>query len=128
MSDSKTYLIKNNEYLWLNNHGKTNVWNTTGNSISNSLPTKMYGIKPVLTLKNSTVLVSGDGSVDNPYRISENSKKIGVGTYLDINDKTYIVYEVGKDYLKVQSDFLLKSSDTSKYTFNFLFIISFNLK
>lgn len=125
MSDSKTYLIKNNEYLWLNNHGKTNVWNTTGNSISNSLPTKMYGIKPVLTLKNSTVLVSGDGSVDNPYRISENSKKIGVGTYLDINDKTYIVYEVGKDYLKVQSDFLLKdiifdktSNDFSKSSLN----------
>ena len=108
MSNSKTYLVKDNEYLWLYNYGKNNVWHTTGNSVSNSLPTKMYGVKPVLTLKNSTVLISGDGSINNPYQISENKNEIKVGSYLDINDNTYIVYEVGDDYLKVESDKVLK--------------------
>ena len=108
MSNSKSYLIKDKEYLWLYNYGKTNVWHTTGNSVSNSLPTKMYGIKPVLTLKNSTVLISGDGSVNNPYQISDNKKEIRVGSYLDINDNTYIVYEIGDNYLKVESDKVLK--------------------
>ena len=69
----------------------------------------MYGVKPVLTLKNSTVLLSGDGTNDNPYQIQENKKAIKVGTYLDINDEIYIVYDVGDNYYKVESDKVLKN-------------------
>ena len=109
ISDDKTYLIKDKEYLWLTNHGKTNVWHTSGISVANSSPTKMYGVKPVLTLKNSTVLLSGNGTKDNPYQIQENKQAIKVGTYLDINDEIYIVYDIGDDYYKVESDKVLKN-------------------
>ena len=107
MNDSKTYLSENGEYLWLYNHAKEKIWHTNGSSIANSTPDKLYGIKPVLTLKNSNVYISGDGSYNNPYQIKENYKTINVGTYLDINDDIYIVYEVGEDYLKIESNKVL---------------------
>lgn len=108
INDEKTYLVNDDEYLWLYNHSKTTAWNTKGLSISNSDPTNNYGIKPVITLKNSTILLSGDGSYENPYQVSKNKNNINVGTYLDINDDIYIVYEVGEDYLKVESNKVLK--------------------
>ena len=109
INDEKTYLIKEKEFLWLTNHGKNNVWHTNGINVANSNPTKMYGIKPILTLKNSTVLLSGDGTKDNPYQIQENKHAIKVGTYLDINDEIYIVYDIGDDYYKVESNKVLKN-------------------
>ena len=108
MNDSKTYLTQNGEYLWLYNHANNNVWHTNGSNISNSSSTNLYGIKPVLTLKNSNVYISGDGSYNNPYQIKENDSIINVGTYLDINDDIYIVYEVGEDYLKIESNEVLR--------------------
>jgi len=107
LNSDKTYINSGNEYLWLYNNGETNVWHTTGTYISNSNPTNVYGIKPVITLKNSVVYLNGDGTLENPY-IIENDKEIKVGSYLDINDNIYIVYEVGDDYLKVQSNEVLK--------------------
>ena len=108
MNDEKTYLVSDNDNLWLYNHSEKGIWHTKGVSISNSNVDSIYGIKPVITLKNSTVYISGDGTLNNPYQISENEKNIGVGTYLDINDDIYIVYEVGEDYLKVESNRVLK--------------------
>jgi len=108
INDNKTYLIKDNEFLWLNNHSKDKVWHTTGTSLANSNSTSLYGIKPVITLKNTTVLRNGDGSSNNPYQIDNNeNKKIEKGTYLDLGDDIYIVYEVGEDFYKLQSNKVL---------------------
>ena len=108
MADEKTYLVKDNEFLWFYNRSNENVWHTTAKSVASSVSNKIYGIKPVVTLKNSVVLISGDGSLNNPYQIQEDdSNTIKIGTYLDINDDIYIVYEVGKDYYKVQSNKVL---------------------
>ena len=106
LDNNKSYLNKNGEYLWLYNHGKNNAWNTTANSVSNSTPTNQYGIKPVITLKNSTTVYAGTGTKLDPYRIKK-SDDIHVGTYLDINNDIYTVYEEGKDYYKIQSNKLL---------------------
>ncbi len=109
INDSKSYLVKENENIWLYNHGEKNVWHTSGVSIANSLPEDIYAIKPVMTLKNSTIYITGDGSLENPYQIKE-KEEIKVGTYLDIEDDIYIVYEVGNDYLKLQNNKLLSST------------------
>ena len=106
MNDSKTYLVNDSEYLWLYNHGKENIWHTNGMNVANSKSSNLYGVKPYLTLKNTTVYVTGDGTLENPYQIKEEDK-IRVGTYLDINDDIYIVYEEGTDYLQVESNRLL---------------------
>ena len=118
--DGKTYLVNKSENLWLYNHNEKEVWHTTGATISLSEPNTNYGVKPVVTLKNTTILVNGDGTKENPYQITTDKNKIGVGTYLDIADDVYIVYEIGDDYYKVESNKLLKNtmifdSSTNEY-------------
>ncbi len=108
LNDNKTYMNSGNEYDWLYNSGKNNVWHTTGTYISNSKPTNVYGVKPVITLRNSTTFSKGEGTRDNPYLIESNKKQIKVGSYLDIGDDIYIVYEVGDNYLKVESNKVIK--------------------
>ncbi len=118
LTESGTYLTSENDFIWLYNQSEDEAWYSHGTSVSLADVTKMYQIKPVITLKNTTILTAGDGSIDNPYRVKE-TKKIGVGTYLDINDDIYIVYEVGEDYLKVESNKLIKNQifDNSKNTY-----------
>ena len=119
LNDDKTYIGDN--YVWLYNSGKNNAWHTTNKYISNSTPNSLFGVKAVVTLKNSLTYLEGDGTENNPYIIDNNDNKIKVGTYLDINDLDYIVYEVGKDYLKVQSNRVIKDKQifdkkTNDYT------------
>ena len=106
LNEDETFI--EGDYVWLYNSGNNNAWHTTSNYLSNSKPNNLYGVKGVITLKNSTTYLKGNGTIDNPYTISESADKITVGTYLDINDNIYIVYEVGNDYLKVESNKLLK--------------------
>ena len=105
--DNKSYLVKDSEYLWLYNQTNSRVWHTSGDSLASDEVSSRYGIKPVITLKNNVILINGDGTENNPYRISQEGEEVSVGTYLDINDDIYIVYEVGEDYYKVQSDKVL---------------------
>ena len=106
LNDSDSYM--NGEYVWLYNAGKNNAWHTTEKYVSNSAPTNMYGVKGVITLKNSITYLKGTGTIDNPYILDVDKQDINVGTYLDINDNIYIVYEVGSNYLKVESNKLIK--------------------
>ncbi len=120
ISNDNSYLIKNREYLWLYNTGKTNAWHTNGISIGNDVVTKNYGVKPVITLKNSVVLLKGDGSINDPYQVKEVKDKLNIGTYLDLNDQIYTIYEVGEDYLKVEANLVLKDlifdNQTNEYS------------
>lgn len=106
LDDDKSYM--SGDYVWLYNSGKNNAWHTTEKYISNSDPNNLYGVKAVITLKNSVTYLKGNGTKDNPYTLEENNQDIKVGSYLDINDNVYIVYEVGSNYLKVESNKLLK--------------------
>ncbi len=118
--DNKTYLVKDSEYLWLYNETESKVWHTNGATLASDTPSERYGIKPVLTLKNNVILISGEGKRENPYKIASGGEEVGVGTYLDINDSLYIIYEVGEDYYKIESDTLLQSrifdNDTNEYS------------
>ena len=108
INDEKTFINSGNEYTWLYNTGKENAWHTTGTYLSNSKTTNVYGVRPVITLRNSVTYLKGDGSIDNPYTL-EKSKEIKVGSYIDLNDDIYTVYEVGEDYLKIESNKVLKT-------------------
>lgn len=108
IESEKSYLVNDTENFWLYNQSEDSVWHTSTLNITSGDPSDFYGIRPVLTLKNSTALISGDGSSNNPYQIKKSSSEIKVGTYLDLNDDIYIVYEVGDDYLKVASNKVLK--------------------
>lgn len=108
-NDDNSYLIKDDEYVWLYNAFDSGIWHTKGINVSHSDSNNLFGIKPVITLKNSTILEKGDGSLNNPYQIvmKEENNTIHVGTYLDIYDDIYTVYEIGEDYYKLQSNKVL---------------------
>ena len=106
INDDQTFIEIEN--VWLYNHGKNNAWHTTANYISNSSPNNLYGVLPVITLKNSITYLRGDGSINNPYIIEDSNEEVKIGTYLDINNDIYIVYEIGDDYYKVESNKVLK--------------------
>ncbi|MBQ8892601.1 MAG: hypothetical protein IJ068_07050 [Bacilli bacterium] len=116
LNNDKTFIGE--DYVWLYNVGKNNAWHTTNKYISNSSPSTLYGVKGVITLKNSITYLKGDGTIDNPYILEDENEEINVGTYLDINDNVYIVYEVGKDYLKVESNKLIKEKQLFDKTSN----------
>ena len=108
LNEEKTFLNAGNEYTWLYNTGKNNAWHTTGTYLSNSKTTNVYGVRPVITLRNSVTYLKGDGTEENPY-ILDKEKEIKVGSYIDLNDDIYTVYDIGEDYLKIESNKVLKT-------------------
>ena len=106
LDDDASYM--SGDYVWLYNSGKNNAWHTTEKYLSNSKPNNLYGVKGVITLKNSVTYLKGTGTKENPYTLEENNQGIKLGSYLDINDNVYIVYEVGSNYLKVESNKVIK--------------------
>lgn len=87
--DGKTY-INDNDNIWLLNRSDSAVWNINNGNLSSSEPDNMYYIKPVITLKNSTILKSGIGSIEDPYIVGEN--KLGVGSFVKLEDDVWYIY------------------------------------
>lgn len=89
--DGKTYLAKNDEIIWLSNQGNEKIWHTNGANVSMSEGNNFYAVKPVVMLKATTILYGGKGTLEDPYIIEKNHK-IGVGSYVKLNDDLWIVY------------------------------------
>ena len=109
--------VNNNSFLsdgsniWLGSRGKDKVWVINDKSVSFSNPTNTYNIKPVITLKNSTAVISGNGRRNDPYIIEEKKNdKIKLGTHIKFNKDIWTVYKIEKDKLYlVLSDVLDKT-------------------
>ena len=69
--EGKTFISSENEKIWLlnTNSSSKKIWNTSGNSITTSNPESLYFIKPVITLSSTNILDSGDGTINNPYKV-----------------------------------------------------------
>ena len=99
--DESTYIASDDDLIWLGTSGSDKVWHANGNNISTSEGNNTYFVKPVVTIKNSAVLLSGDGTKENPFQIQEKSNKIGVGSYITIDEDTWIVYEKNDNDIKL---------------------------
>lgn len=116
-SKTKTTFINDSESLWLSDVSKTGVWYAKGTSISSYEPSETYLIKPVVTLKMETKLLSGDGTKANPYQVEKNEKKLKVGSYVKLAHDEWIVYETHKNSSKlILKDLYLNGS--TKYRFD----------
>ena len=89
--DSKSYLVNDSEIFWLSNQGSEKVWHTNGVNVSMSEGSSFYEIRPMVTLKATTTLYEGDGSIEKPYVI-EKDNKISVGSYVKLGDDLWTVY------------------------------------
>jgi len=94
-----TYISNDKSVLWLSTVSSEKVWQINGLSLSLSQPNRMLGIKPVVKLKNDVALISGEGTKENPYIISEKDNNVNISDYVKLGDDVYVVYNVDGDYL-----------------------------
>lgn len=86
-----------------------------------------YDVRPVVTLKHDVILYSGDGTLQNPYRI-ENKQKItlkdiNVGEYLNYSGSRYRVIDKYDDKIKIildgtLNDFRVFERDSTEFDQN----------
>ena len=119
----KTYLTNDEEIMWLSDYSDDTVWHTNGYNISKSMPSKFYEIRPVVTLKASSVMYGGTGTVDDPYLIEKGDNTLKFGSYLSIDNDLWQVYETNDSFIKlVLSDNLEKQyrfdKESNKYDIN----------
>lgn len=112
--DNKSYLDSENIF-WLNNSNNDKVYVLNNSNLSLVDENNLYQVKPVITLNNSTVLDSGDGSKDAPYKIKND--KSYFASYVKLGNDLYRVYDVNSNILKLQTDFIYKDGNI-KYNFS----------
>lgn len=89
----ESYLV-NNENWWLSNSYNNGYYyvNQTGNA-SYTETIHNYGLRPVITLNKDILFTKGNGTIDNPYFIGEETGNILnqklVGEYISFNDSTW---------------------------------------
>lgn len=107
---SSSYLV-NDEDWWLSTQTSNNeTWyvakQTVDKASFNSSVSK--GVRPVLTLSFETPLISGDGTIDNPYLVEETNKTalkdIFVGEKITIDNYTFKVVNKINNTLKIKLD------------------------
>ena len=84
----------------------------SGKSFITVADTDNYGVRPMFTIKGTTEIVSGDGSLENPYSFGEGNSIVGgeylntasTGEYVKLDNKLYRVIDVEDGYTKVISD------------------------
>ena len=71
LNNSDNYLYSNDPYWTMTSayFNGSNAYNFIVNKgvLSTSEVNKKYGVRPVITLKANTIILSGNGSLDNPY-------------------------------------------------------------
>lgn len=100
-------MTSNNEVWYVTSEGKINK--NKGNEI--------YGIKPVLILKENMELIGGTGTKDDPYTIES---VLGTfGSYVKLGENTWRVIDVNDNNVKLMLDDYLKSgNDTVSYKYS----------
>lgn len=108
-SKTDTTYITDTDNIWLSSRAQDGAWNINNGNLSLSDVENMYYVRPVITIKNSAFLLSGDGTKSNPYTISEN--ELGVGSYVKLDEDLYYVYDTEDDNYKLS---LASVLDTKK--------------
>ena len=60
-----------------------------------------YGVRAVITLKENSKIVSGDGSVGNPYVINQDGKSNCIDSYVKLGNDVWRVYNEDNGILKM---------------------------
>lgn len=123
---STSFLNSGSYYYLLNNGEKGSTWCVDSEGkISTSKGDDIIGIKPVVTIKNLTMVKSGDGSKGSPYEF-EDGVSSNIGDYVKLGNDVWQVYGEDKDnlklvlksYLKVNDKIIENKYSKSGYVFN----------
>ncbi len=109
---------KENYYLSTLNSSNANYYvNSDGEIGLSKITTKIYGLRPVITLNENTLYLSGKGTKDDPYIIeSHDIKKLSdvyVGDTIKYSNNTFKVTQIEDGKVKVVSSNILVDGDKS---------------
>ena len=97
-------------YLLGLNDDNENLYVEEDGSIQSTDSTAGYGIRPVITLKKNTEVVSGSGTKDDPYVVKSSTKNY-VDSYVRLGNENWKVSSVEGDNLKLYLNGYIKSGD-----------------
>ncbi len=117
--------LNNNSYFYTINGAKDNkVWyvfdegGINNNSYSNDTYYS-FGIRPSIYLKNSVVYYDGDGSIDKPYKIVEDTSKILLfkypGEYIKYSNYKWRILEQSERFTKLIMDGYILDNNKDNY-------------
>ena len=107
---TESYLNNGESYYLSTIDDKNNNYfiNTTGDVGLNKISSKIYGVRPVITIKNDVALMHGDGSKTSPYAVIEKSisklSDVYISKYINYSGNTYRVISTGENVKIALSD------------------------
>ena len=114
--------MSNGQYFYLSNKNKEgNNWYVAGDKLDTTDGSEVLGIKATITLPMNVSKVSGDGTIDNPYKIESESTLFG--SYVKLGDNSWRIYNVEDNTLdlvlmdKVEATDLYYSKSNKYNTF-----------
>lgn len=119
----ESYLNNGESYYLSTIDDKNNNYfiNTTGDVGLNKITTKIYGVRPVITIKNDVALMHGDGSKISPYAIVEKTvsklSDVYVSKYINYSGSTYRVISTGENVKVALSDNIKDGDNYLEKTF-----------
>ena len=115
---SNSFMNNEENYYLTNANSENKIWYIDNEGkLGTSDGTDIIGVKPVITIKNTVQLVSGDGSKDSPY-IIENENGL-FGSYVKLENDIWRIYNVEEDNIKLSLDTYLTINDSEvKYKYS----------
>lgn len=128
----KNSYLNNETYFWTINQDKDgNVFYINNEGNINNISKKeenyfSYGIRPVITIKGDTGIVSGDGTVNSPFIIEDLGNALlkdnSIGSYVKYNGDKYRINGIDENGISLIYDGVLeiekKYTDVYKYLNN----------
>ncbi len=110
LNNGETYYLST-----INDENSNYFISSSGEVGINKITTKIYGVRPVITLKNDIALLHGDGSLNSPYVVSERTvntlSDVYVSKYINYSGNTYRVISTGENVKIALSD-NIKNNDS----------------
>ena len=114
----KTSFLNNGEsyYLVTNDKNNHNYYVAKDGEIGISkLPTRINGVRPVITIDNSAELIEGNGKKDSPYIIEKHDiktlKDTYIGNYIKYNDQVFRIVSLDENTTKVAGTRVLENEE-----------------
>lgn len=114
----KSSFLNNGEtfYLGTLNKDNHNYYITSDGEVSiNEISTKTYAVRPVITIISSSILLSGKGTKDDPYKILEikpsTLEDTTINTYVSFSNQVFKVIDNSTDATKVALNGVIKEND-----------------
>ena len=115
----KSSFLNNGEtyYLGTLNKDNHNYYITSDGEVSiNEMSTKTFGVRPVITISSGSVLLSGKGTKDEPYKVldikASTLEEATVNTYISYSNQVFKIIDNSSNATKVALDGVVKDNDT----------------